>query len=61
MGQSSDRIEGEGIEFQSRVRKTYHDLAEKFQDRYVLLDGHSSINNIQEKLLNEMKRRGLIS
>jgi len=27
----------------------------------VLLDGHSSINDIQEKLLNEMKRRGLIS
>ncbi|MAR36600.1 MAG: dTMP kinase, partial [Candidatus Marinimicrobia bacterium] len=57
----TDRIEGEGIKFQVRVRKTYHDLAEKFQDRYVLLDGHSNIDHIQEKLLNEMKRRGIIS
>ena len=61
LDQSTDRIEGEGIEFQARVRKTYHDLAEKFQDRYVLLDGHSNIDHIQEKLLNEMKRRGIIS
>ena len=61
LDQSTDRIEGEGIEFQVRVRKTYHDLAEKFQDRYVLLDGHSNIDYIQEKLLNEMKRRDIIS
>ena len=60
MDNNSDRIEGEGIEFQSRVRKTYHELAEKFQDRFVLLDGHNTIDDIQEKLLNEIKRRNLI-
>ena len=60
MDQNTDRIEGEGIEFQTRVRKTYHELAERFQDRYVLLDGHSAIEDIQKKLLKEMKRRGII-
>ena len=60
MDQNTDRIEGEGIEFQTRVRKTYHELVERFQDRYVLLDGHSAIEDIQKKLLIEMKRRGII-
>jgi dTMP kinase len=60
MDQNTDRIEGEGIEFQTRVRKTYHELAERFQDRYVLLDGHSTIEDIQKKSLIEMKRRGII-
>ena len=60
MDQNTDRIEGEGIKFQTRVRKTYHELAERFQDRYVLLDGHSAIEDIQKKLLKEMKRRGII-
>ena len=60
MDNNSDRIEGEGIEFQSRVRKTYHELAEKFQDRFVLLDGHNTIDDIQQKLLHEIKRRNLI-
>ena len=46
MDNNSDRIEGEGIEFQSRVRRTYHELAEKFQDRFVLLDGHNTIDDI---------------
>ena len=60
MDQNTDRIEGEGIEFQTRVRKTYHELVERFQDRYVLLDGHSTIEDIQKKSLIEMKRRGII-
>ena len=43
---NKDRIEGEGIEFQARVRKTYHELAERFNDRYVILDGYGEINDI---------------
>ena len=58
---NKDRIEGEGIEFQARVRKTYHELAERFNDRYVILDGYSKINDIHQKVLNEMIRRKFIS
>ena len=58
---NKDRIEGEGIEFQTRVRKTYHELAERFNDRYVILDGYGKINDIHQKVLNEMIRRKFIS
>ena len=58
---NKDRIEGEGIEFQARVRKTYHKLAERFNDRYVILDGYGEINDIHQKVLNEMIRRKFIS
>ena len=56
-----DRIEGEGIEFQTRVRKTYQILAEKFNDRYVIIDGYAEKGDIHQKVLNEMKRRKFIS
>ena len=58
---NKDRIEGEGIEFQARVRKTYHELAERFNDRYVILDGYGEIRDIHQKVLNEMIRRKFIS
>ena len=58
---NKDRIEGEGIEFQTRVRKTYHELAERFNDRYVILDGYGEIDDIHQKVLNEMIRRKFIS
>ena len=58
---NKDRIEGEGIEFQARVRKTYHKLAERFNNRYVILDGYGEIDDIHQKVLNEMIRRKFIS
>ena len=58
---NKDRIEGEGIEFQARVRKTYHELAERFNDRYVILDGYDKKGEIHQKVLNEMRRRKIIS
>ena len=58
---NKDRIEGIGIEFQTRVRKTYHELAERFNDRYVILDGYGEKGDIHRKVLNEMRRRKFIS
>ena len=58
---NKDRIEGEGIEFQARVRKTYHKLAERFNNRYVIMDGYGEIDDIHQKVLNEMIRRKFIS
>ncbi len=58
---NKDRIEGEGIEFQARVRKTYHELAERFNDRYVILDGYIEIGDIHQNVLNEMIKRKFIS
>ena len=61
LNSDKDRIEGEGIEFQTRVRKTYQILAEKFNDRYVIIDGYAEKGDIHKKVLNEMKRRKFIS
>ena len=58
---NKDRIEGIGIEFQTRIRKTYHELAERFNDRYVILDGYGEKGDIHRKVLNEMRRRKFIS
>ena len=58
---NKDRIEGIGIEFQTRVRKTYHELVERFNDRYVILDGYGEKGDIHRKVLNEMRRRKFIS
>ena len=61
LNSDKDRIEGEGIEFQTLVRKTYQILAEKFNDRYVIIDGYAEKGDIHKKVLNEMKRRKFIS
>ena len=39
-----DRIENAGIEFQLKVRNAYLQLAKIFQDRIVLIDGHSAVS-----------------
>ena len=57
--QEPDRIERAGIELQMRVRKIYLDLANRFQERFVVLDGHESIENIHGDILSELRRRKL--
>jgi len=54
-----DRIERAGIELQMRVRNIYLDLVNRFQDRFVVLDGHESIENIHGDILSELRRRKL--
>tara|TARA_B100000378_G_scaffold70577_1_gene53713 strand:+ start:84 stop:713 length:630 start_codon:yes stop_codon:yes gene_type:complete len=56
-----DRIERAGIELQTRVRKTYLELSNRFQERFVLIDGHDSIDDIHGSILAELRRRKLFS
>ena len=56
-----DRIERAGIELQTNVRNAYLSLASRFQERFVVIDGHDTISNIHESILIELKRRQLIS
>ena len=55
--QEKDRIEMAGIELQSRVRNAYLDLAKRFQSRYIIIDGHDSIDNIHDVIINHIKKR----
>ena len=58
--QEEDRIERAGIDLQARVRNAYIELAQRFKERYVSIDGNSSVNTIHEKIINEIKMKQLI-
>ena len=58
--QEEDRIERAGIDLQARVRNAYVELAQRFKERYVSIDGNSSVNTIHEKIINEIKMKQLI-
>ena len=55
--QEKDRIEMAGIELQSRVRNAYLELAKRFQRRYIIIDGHDSIDNIHDVIISNIKQR----
>ena len=58
--QEEDRIERAGIDLQARVRNAYIELAQRFKERYVSIDGNASVNTIHEKIINEIKMKQLI-
>ena len=58
--QEEDRIERAGIGLQARVRNAYIELAQRFKERYVSIDGNASVNTIHEKIINEIKMKQLI-
>ena len=58
--QEEDRIERAGIDLQARVRNAYIELAQRFKERYVSIDGNASVKTIHEKIINEIKMKQLI-
>ena len=55
-----DRIERAGIELQTLVRNTYLELSIKFKERFVVIDGHETIESIHASILDELRRRQII-
>ena len=55
-----DRIERAGIELQTLVRNTYLELSIKFKERFVVINGHDTIENIHTLILDELRRRQII-
>jgi len=55
-----DRIERAGIELQTLVRNTYLELSIRFKERFVVVDGHETIENIHNAIINELKRRQIL-
>lgn len=45
-----DRIGGEGVDFQEKVREGYRDLARQEPDRVVLLDGSSDLAELLDRV-----------
>lgn len=50
MGAEPDRIEREGEGFRARVAAAYHELAGRFANRYVVVDGTASAAAIAEEV-----------
>ena len=48
------------MDLQVKVRNSYLDIAKRFHERIVILDGHDDINNIHQKILEELLRRKIL-
>ena len=49
-----DRIEREDIAFHRRVREAYLSLANKYKDRFFVIDSNKTIDEIHEKIKNKV-------
>tara|TARA_B100001250_G_scaffold238607_1_gene205057 strand:+ start:1183 stop:1800 length:618 start_codon:yes stop_codon:yes gene_type:complete len=52
-----DRMESESINFFNKVRSGYLELAKLNSDRFVVLDAELSVEDLQEKIFNEVRDR----
>jgi len=52
-----DRIEGEGFDFQKKVREQYIKLAHMFSKRYIVIDGTLSPDKIHQLIWIEIQNR----
>ena len=50
MKKTADRLEGEGSDFQRRVRGGYLEMAEQEPDRFCVIDGTKSIDELEEEV-----------
>lgn len=53
----ADRLEREDIAFHARVREGYLSLAERFSNRYVVLDATRSPQDLAAAAIDELRRR----
>ena len=51
-----DRIEGAGIKFQEKVREQYLKLAHMYSDRFVIIDGGKTPEEIHQTIWSEIKK-----
>ena len=60
IGNSKDRIESAGLEFQSRVRQSYIKLSRLFNERYVTIDGNQDKKHIHKKIVSHLLEKDLL-
>ncbi len=56
LAKDADRLEQESMEFHKRVRDGFLDLADKEPERFVVLDGKKSINEIYNDVIDIIKK-----
>lgn len=53
---ADDRLEQSGIEFHQRVYKGYKNLAEKFPERFIVINALGEISDIKQKIISELEK-----
>ena len=56
----NDRVELSGIEFHNNVYKGYKMLAEKYPERFVVIDASGTKEQTHEKIKKALKDKGII-
>ena len=57
LGQSLDRIERAGGDFHARVADTYRDLASEDPERWLVIQGHGSVDEVASRLQAAVRER----
>ena len=50
-------MESESLDFFNKVRSGYLEIAESNPDRIIVLDAELSVEDLQDKIFNEVKNR----
>lgn len=56
----NDRLELSGAEFHDKVYKGYLELAEKFKDRFIVIDASGTKFQTHDKIVRALKEKGVI-
>ena len=56
----TDRLELSGMEFHNKVYEGYLELAEKYKDRFIVIDASGKVNETHEKIIKALKDKGVI-
>ena len=56
----SDRLELSGIEFHNKVYEGYLTLAEKYKDRFIVIDASGEKEETHAKIIKALKDKGII-
>ena len=56
----TDRLELSGMEFHQKVYAGYLDLAEKYKDRFIVIDASGEKEETHAKIINALKEKGVI-
>jgi len=55
----NDRLELSGFEFHEKVYEGYLKLAEKYKDRYIVIDASGRKDETHQKIIDALKSRGI--
>lgn len=56
----TDRLELSGMDFHNKVYEGYLELAEKYKDRFIVIDASGEKEQTHERIKNALKERGII-